>query len=214
MVASAFAGGVAYAVIPSPSGQISGCYDKNNGQLRVIDASAGASCQPSERAVSWSQTGPQGAQGPAGVFAGQFTSPNGKFSIAVTDDGITLHSPSNDLTLVDGSVRINGDGYVYSAPNVDYFTYGDRQDRGSEYHYGYEYHDGTEDHYGLERHFGEVHEGLYTVTVDSAGYPGPWSSFTFMVGRGGGNRVLSGGYTGGLRSVLGQPGIEQVRFDH
>lgn len=200
VVATALVGGVAYAVIPSPSGVISGCYDKINGQLRIIDASTGATCRPSEKALSWSQTGPQGLQGPQGapgVFSGQFASPNGKFSLSVTDGGITLHSPSNEISLFDGFVQINGSGYVYSTENVDYYTHGDRKDYGTEYHYGYEYHDGSEDHYGWERHFGEVYEGLYIKSVDSSGNPGPWSSFTFTVSCGAGNRVLAGGYTGG-----------------
>ena len=57
------------AAIPDSSGVIHGCYQKNVGNLRVIDSSAGDSCRPSEIGISWSQTGPQGptgATGPAG----------------------------------------------------------------------------------------------------------------------------------------------------
>jgi hypothetical protein len=54
------------AAIPDASGVINGCYQKNVGNLRVIDAGAGQSCRPSEIAISWSKTGPQGPQGPAG----------------------------------------------------------------------------------------------------------------------------------------------------
>jgi hypothetical protein len=54
------------AAIPNSSGVINGCYQKNVGNLRVIDPSAGDSCRPSEIAISWSQTGPQGLQGPQG----------------------------------------------------------------------------------------------------------------------------------------------------
>ena len=60
------------AAIPDSSGVINGCYQKNVGNLRVIDPSAGDSCRPSEIAISWSQTGPQGphgATGPAGPVA-------------------------------------------------------------------------------------------------------------------------------------------------
>ena len=53
-------GGAALAAIPDSSGVINGCYQKNVGNLRVIDSSAGDSCRPSEIAISWSQTGPQG----------------------------------------------------------------------------------------------------------------------------------------------------------
>jgi hypothetical protein len=54
------------AAIPDSGGVISGCYQKNVGNLRVIDTSAGDSCRPSEIAISWSQTGPQGPAGPKG----------------------------------------------------------------------------------------------------------------------------------------------------
>ncbi len=54
------------AAIPDSNGVINGCYQKNVGNLRVIDPSAGDSCRPSEIAISWSQTGPQGPAGPVG----------------------------------------------------------------------------------------------------------------------------------------------------
>src|SRR3954451_24403977 len=54
------------AAIPNSTGVINGCYQKNVGNLRVIDPSAGDNCRPSEIGISWSQTGPQGLQGPKG----------------------------------------------------------------------------------------------------------------------------------------------------
>jgi hypothetical protein len=65
-VVGAVGGGAALAAIPDSSGVINGCYQKNVGNLRVIDSAAGDSCRPSEIAISWSQTGPQGPQGPTG----------------------------------------------------------------------------------------------------------------------------------------------------
>jgi Collagen triple helix repeat (20 copies) len=63
----AIVGGVTYAVADiGDGGVIHGCYQKNVGNLRVIDPGAGDSCRPSEIAISWSQTGPQGPQGPPG----------------------------------------------------------------------------------------------------------------------------------------------------
>ena len=57
----AIAGGVTYAVADiGGGGVINGCYKSQNGQLRLIDPAAD-SCHPSETAISWSQTGPQGA---------------------------------------------------------------------------------------------------------------------------------------------------------
>lgn len=58
------AGGVAYATIGGGS-TINGCYQKNSGQLRVIDA--GQACSASEEALSWNQQGPSGPSGPAGA---------------------------------------------------------------------------------------------------------------------------------------------------
>jgi hypothetical protein len=62
----AIAGGVTYAVAQvGGGGVINGCYKSQNGQLRVIDPATGG-CQPSESAISWSQTGPQGSKGDKG----------------------------------------------------------------------------------------------------------------------------------------------------
>jgi hypothetical protein len=68
-VASAIAGGVAYATIPDEAGVINGCYrtnlDDQKGQLRVVDDPA--SCRSNEMAIRWNQEGPQGIQGIQGV---------------------------------------------------------------------------------------------------------------------------------------------------
>lgn len=53
----------ALAAIPASDGAINGCYDTKTGALRVVDA---ASCAKGETALSWSQRGPQGLQGPKG----------------------------------------------------------------------------------------------------------------------------------------------------
>ena len=58
---------VAGAAIPdSDDGEIHGCYQKNQGQLRVIDAQVGQSCRPSEESLVWNQEGVQGETGPRG----------------------------------------------------------------------------------------------------------------------------------------------------
>jgi len=54
------------AAIPSADGVINGCYQKNVGNLRVIDPSRGDKCRPSEIPIKWSQTGPRGPTGPTG----------------------------------------------------------------------------------------------------------------------------------------------------
>ena len=75
LAAATVALGVAAAVhasIPDGAGTIHGCYTKTAppggqpGELRVIDTALGQTCQLSESAVNWSQTGPPGPQGPQG----------------------------------------------------------------------------------------------------------------------------------------------------
>ena len=66
------AGGVAYASIPDPGGVIHGCYSPsgskqtNGAQLNILD-SASASCNGSQKEITWNQTGPPGPPGPAGA---------------------------------------------------------------------------------------------------------------------------------------------------
>ncbi len=58
------AGSAAVAAIPGDDGKINGCYNKVNGQMRVVDSPA--DCKNNETAISWNQRGPTGAAGPAG----------------------------------------------------------------------------------------------------------------------------------------------------
>jgi Collagen triple helix repeat (20 copies) len=81
------AGAVTLAAIPDSSGVIHGCYQKNSGQLRLIDTepsppmranrdddddddddrgNRAGECRRSEIAISWNQTGPAGPAGPPG----------------------------------------------------------------------------------------------------------------------------------------------------
>ena len=73
VVGAVFAGGVAatIAAIPGANGVINGCYQKNVGNLRVIDPGSGDHCRPSEIPISWSQTGPKGATGATGATGPQ-----------------------------------------------------------------------------------------------------------------------------------------------
>ena len=63
------AAGVAAAGIPGADGVIHSCYNASSnpsGQLRVIDAEAGAKCAKNEKALTFNQRGPKGDTGPAG----------------------------------------------------------------------------------------------------------------------------------------------------
>ena len=52
--------------------------------------------------------GPQGPQGPPGTFSGQLTSPNGTYSINVTDTGITLTGPGGTVMLTPAGISLQG----------------------------------------------------------------------------------------------------------
>src|SRR5690242_3610856 len=56
--------GIVHGTIPDSSGVIHGCYQKQNGTLRIVDDPN--SCKDPEAAIAWSFTGPQGIQGPSG----------------------------------------------------------------------------------------------------------------------------------------------------
>lgn len=95
---------VAVGTIPDADGVIHGCYVVQQGQLRVVeDADA---CTRGEEALSWNQTGPQGAPGPQGLIgpqgppgvdgAGEPETPpqpyRGRFQLLVGGDAVPLRS--------------------------------------------------------------------------------------------------------------------------
>jgi hypothetical protein len=66
VIAIASTGGVAWATgIRGADGVINDCYQKNQGQLRVIDP-ATDTCRPSEVAITWNQQGVRGEKGEKG----------------------------------------------------------------------------------------------------------------------------------------------------
>ena len=68
IVASALAGGVAWATIPGDGNVIQGCYTKIGGIVRVIDPSKGQACNSNlESPISWNQKGQKGDTGPQGL---------------------------------------------------------------------------------------------------------------------------------------------------
>jgi hypothetical protein len=94
VAALAVSGGIAYATIPGSNGVISACVAKA-GDLRVVDAEAGAQCKSGETTLSWSQQGPKGEQGQTGERGPS----NGFF---VRRDGQVVSVPYNDFGAVDG----------------------------------------------------------------------------------------------------------------
>src|SRR2546421_649541 len=66
LAAFAVAPGIAWAAIPGAGGVINGCYQKNEGQLRVIDPGTD-NCRPSEISIAWNEQGVKGEKGEKGV---------------------------------------------------------------------------------------------------------------------------------------------------
>jgi hypothetical protein len=88
------AGGIAYASIPDANGVIHGCYQKVNGQLRVIDTDKGGKCLASEAALNWNQTGARGPTGPSGV----------SLFADVKSDGTLVHGTATAATRIASGV--------------------------------------------------------------------------------------------------------------
>jgi hypothetical protein len=90
---------------PAPVGNIIyGCYQKNNGQLRIVGGPG--LCRSSEVAISWNMVGPQGPQGTSGVVAtSTFTGSIATISSGATEFGFA--GPTVNVTTT-ASQRITG----------------------------------------------------------------------------------------------------------
>jgi len=66
VAATALAGGVALATIPSPDGTIHACYVKSGSAIIVIDASV-KQCSRKQTALTWNVQGPAGTPGAQGI---------------------------------------------------------------------------------------------------------------------------------------------------
>lgn len=115
VIALVAVGGIAYAAIPDTGGVIHGCYD-SRGDLSVVDPGAGGSCATGDTALSWSQQGPQGAQGPAGrPGATPAESPPRGYSV-VNDRGATLTSQGRSRGEIAGLTLPAGSYFVFAKP--------------------------------------------------------------------------------------------------
>lgn len=131
----AVAGGIAYAAIPDADGTYHGCVQHARGALRVIDPATERCNANTETAITFAAQGaagppgppgpagppgPPGADGEDGTFSGTFTSPNGQYSLSVTDSGIVLASPDSSINLSAGAIEIQtlgADGIVVRGGN-------------------------------------------------------------------------------------------------
>jgi hypothetical protein len=125
LVAGALVGGIAFA---AADGQIHACAKKGNGALYLAGAKG---CQANDTALDWNIQGPPGPPGPPGpkgdtgpkgdpgTFTGSFKSPNGNYSIDVTDAGILLKGPGGSVKIDAGNVIVQGTvGAQLNAPIV------------------------------------------------------------------------------------------------
>jgi hypothetical protein len=113
VVAMTLAGGIAWAAIPSAGGMINGCYQKNEGQLRVIDPGAD-SCHPSEIAIAWNKQGAQGVKGDtgqAGAPGRDGTDGGDGLGVTVTPEPAGANCPTGGVKLT----AANGVAYACSA---------------------------------------------------------------------------------------------------
>ena len=140
--------GLAVATIPNTKGVISSCYKVKkvgdargpSGQLRVIDAQAGAKCAKGEKPLTFNQRGPagangkpgpagprgvQGAQGAPGGLAPSYRAVNKERyfvdSLAEPNTAVTLAVPAPGTYHVTGKVQVHtpdGQSHVYCSLRV------------------------------------------------------------------------------------------------
>jgi hypothetical protein len=65
-------------------------------------------------ATGWPVTGTSlvGPTGPAGTFSGQLTSPDGRYSLSITDGGIVLSGPAGSATINAAGITVASTGTV------------------------------------------------------------------------------------------------------
>jgi hypothetical protein len=108
LVGAAAAGTAAYAALSDE--RVAACYVPKSGALYVVGRDgAPLKCADGHVPIDWAVRGPQG---PAGVFSGTFTSPNGAYSISVTDAGIVLSGPGSAVRLAGASVAVESAGAI------------------------------------------------------------------------------------------------------
>ena len=125
----AVAGGVAYAAIPDVgTGVYHACMLKNIGTIRIIDPERQRCSASLEVELTFNKQGPTGNPGPTGPpgppgapgrdgedgqdgapFSGTFTSPNGQYSLSVTDTGIVLSGAGSTINLTSAGVQVRSD---------------------------------------------------------------------------------------------------------
>jgi hypothetical protein len=107
-------GAIAYGSIPDSSGVIHGCYSPNGAKgtngtpLDIVDT-ASASCNGSQKEVTWSQVGPPGQSGPKGDKGDRGDpGPQGPAGPGATPFSTTIGDTEAILQALDNGVEIIG----------------------------------------------------------------------------------------------------------
>jgi hypothetical protein len=102
--------GVAWAGIPGADGVINGCYQKVEGQLRVIDPDADH-CRPSEVGITWNGQGREGEKGQPGEPG----TPGGDGADGRDGTGVTVQPEPPGPNCPGGGVKVSDadDGVAY-----------------------------------------------------------------------------------------------------
>jgi hypothetical protein len=104
--------GVTIFVLPCfAKNVINGCYQKNNGQLRIVKTAD--ECRPSELFIQWNEVGPAGPKGPPGPQGAQGPAgPTGRQGPAGPSGGV----PSGYSIL--GETSTAPPGYTYTGKTI------------------------------------------------------------------------------------------------
>jgi hypothetical protein len=122
-------GGIASASIPDSNGVIHGCYATKDGTLRLVDPSAGQSCDPKkEGPVTWNAQGPAGPPGSAGSQGPP--GPSGSTHGYETNAASSIKTNTQDYDVIsisgvpDGSYLISThvDAFSIAADDIAYCT--------------------------------------------------------------------------------------------
>jgi hypothetical protein len=112
--AAVFAGGIAWAAIPGAGGVINGCYQKVEGQLRVIDSDTD-SCRPSEVAIAWNEQGIKGEKGDPGAAGADGRDGRDGTGVTVTPEPAGANCPAGGMKIT----AANGVAYVCNDVPLD-----------------------------------------------------------------------------------------------
>lgn len=127
LVALVSAGDLTGQEVPPEPETYHACYVPLTGTIYRIKAprTRPACASTSHVAFSWNQEGPVGPKGEPGdpaEFSGTLTSPDGNYSLAITNDGILLDGPSGSVSIDEFGVSILADSGKVTVVAADDFV--------------------------------------------------------------------------------------------